>query len=389
MSLIKLYAMIMPGKKQKERDIRKIIVIDQTIREGMQYRGMMFSEKERLKLIEYQEALGVDISQSAYPSAHDSEKEILKSLNREAIEKEYGIRIAGLGRALIKDVGLIMETGVNDIQLHLAMNQENADTGYRRLKEVISFIRERLQQAVIEINILDLGKIDPDFLIKSTEIIINELQIDILTLPDTSGMLSPNLLSHRIGLVAGVAEGSSTLLGVHCHNDMGMATANTITGVEAGASVVEVSALGIGERNGIGDLFIVGKNLKEQGYSLNLKTENIDMFRGYYEYVDDLCFQKTGIHLLNYNTPFFGDSVHTHVAGTHGQTPFGNKDKEDFYLNVLCGKHLVRKFMKQNSIDFDENELTEIVSKIKKLSVEKERSVTNEEAKELVIGRTE
>lgn len=351
----------------------------------MQYRGMMFSEKERLKLIEYQEALGVDISQSAYPSAHDSEKEILKVLHREAVEKEYGIRIAGLGRALIKDADLIMESGVNDIQLHLVMDQGNADAGYRRLKEVVSFIRERLQQAVIEISILDLGKIDPDFLKKSTEIIINEMHIDILTLPDTSGMLSPNLLSHRVGLVAGIAEESSTLLGVHCHNDMGMATANTITGVEAGASVVEVSALGIGERNGIGDLFIVGKHLKEQGYNLNLKTKNIDMFRNYYEYVDDLCFQKTGIHLLNYNTPFFGDSVHTHVAGTHGLTPFGNRDKEDFFLNVLCGKHLVRKFMKQNSIDFDENELPEIVSKIKKYSVEKERCLSVKEVKGLAV----
>jgi isopropylmalate/homocitrate/citramalate synthase len=373
---------------QKERTIRQIVVIDQTIREGMQYRGMMFSEEERLKLLEYQEALGVDISQSAYPSAHDSEKEMLKSLHEEAVERGYGIRVAGLGRALIKDADLIMESGVKDIQLHLAMNKENSDSGYRRLKEVVSFIRGRLQQAVIEINILDLGKIDPDFLIRSAKIIINELRIDILTLPDTSGILSPNFLSHRISLVAGLAEGSSTLLGVHCHNDMGMATANTITGVEAGASVVEVSALGIGERNGIGDLFIVGKLLKEQGYSLNLKTENIEMFRNYYEYIDDLCFKKTGIHLLNYNTPFFGDSVHTHVAGTHGMTPFGNKDKEDFFLNVLCGKHLVKKYLEKNDIAFDENRLPEIVSKIKNFSVKKKRCITRAEVGDLLSGRT-
>jgi len=148
---------------------------------------------------------------------------------------------------------------------------------------------------------------------------------------------------------------------------------------------VEVSALGIGERNGIGDLFIVGNHLKKQGYSLNLKTENIEMFRSYYEYVDDLCFQKTGIHLLHYNTPFFGDSVHTHVAGTHGLTPFGKRGKEDFFLNVLCGKHLVKKFMKKNGIDFHENDLPEIVSKIKKYSVKKGRCLSVKEIKRLAV----
>ncbi|MBW1895074.1 MAG: hypothetical protein JRI91_15490 [Deltaproteobacteria bacterium] len=364
-------------------------MIDQTIREGMQYRGMMLSEKERLKLIGFQEALGVDISQAAYPPAHDSEKEILNCLHEKTVKKGYRMRIAGLGRALKKDADLIMDTGVNDIHLHIAINRENVDSGFDLLRQTVHHIRARSEEACIEVNILDLGNIDSGFLRESAQIIINELEIDILTLPDTSGILPPNLLFDKIRMVTELVKDKSTLTGAHCHNDMGMATANTVAGVAAGASVIEVSALGIGERNGIGDLFIVGKNLKEQGYRLNLKTENIETFRNYYEYVDGLCFQKTGIHLLNYNTPFFGNAVNTHVAGTHGMTPFGTGNGEDFFLNVLCGKHLVKKFLEKNSIDFDENRLSEIVSKIKKLSVEKGRSLTRKEVKGLIVGKTE
>ena len=371
--------------RPKEKDIRQIVVIDQTIREGMQYRGMMFSETERLKLIEYQEALGVDISQSAYPSAHASEQDILRALYKEAVRRKYRLRMAGLGRTLVKDARLILDAGVNDIQLHLALDRERPGAGYKRLNEVISFIRDRLQDAVIEVNILDLGRIDEEFLKQSTDVILAENRIDILTLPDTSGILAPKLLSDRIGLLQRLVDDSSCLLGVHCHNDLGMATANTITGVESGASVVEVSALGIGERNGIGDLFIVGSYLKRQGYRLNLKTEDVEMFRRYYEYVDELCFLQTGHRLLTYNTPFFGDAVHTHVAGTHGIASFGSQDNEDFFLNVLCGKHLVKKYLDKNNIEFDKNELPAIVSRIKEYSARKGRRVGLEEVKELLV----
>jgi len=377
--------MMSRNNQPQEKDIRRIVVIDQTIREGMQYRGMMFSERERLKLIEYQEALGVDISQSAYPSAHASEQGMLGTLYREAVQKGYRLRMAGLGRALVKDARLIMDAGVNDIQLHLALDRERPGAGYSRLNEVISFVRDRLQNAIIEVNILDLGRIDEEFLKKSTDVILTENRIDILTLPDTSGILSPKRLSDRIGLLKRLVNDSSCLLGVHCHNDLGMATANTITGVESGASVVEVSALGIGERNGIGDLFIVGSYLKKHGYRLNLKTENVEMFRRYYEYVDELCYQQTGHRLLTYNTPFFGDAVHTHVAGTHGVAPFGSKDNEDFFLNVLCGKHLVKKYLDKNNIDFDEKKLPAIVSRIKEYSARKGRRVDLEEVKDLLV----
>jgi isopropylmalate/homocitrate/citramalate synthase len=214
--------------------------------------------------------------------------------------------------------------------------------------------------------------------------LIEDICIDTLTLPDTSGIMSPNLFYKSIHAIADLAKGSGTRIGVHCHNDMGMASANTVMGAVAGATVIEASALGVGERNGLGDIFLVGRLLKSQGYNLKLKVEDTDGFRQYYEFVDRLFFEKTGRPLLNYRTPFFGESIKTHVAGTHGKTAYGAGVEEKFYLNVLCGKHLVRKYLAVNQIPYREDRLAPIVKGIKTKSVQAGRSVTRYEVMETI-----
>ncbi|MBF0302279.1 MAG: hypothetical protein HQK73_04510, partial [Desulfamplus sp.] len=198
---------------------------------------------------------------------------------------------------------------------------------------------------------------------------------------------------------------------VHCHNDLGMASANTVMGVKAGASAVEVSALGIGERNGIGDMFTVLKILKKQGYNFRLNIEDIEAFKEYYYYVSDICKNQTGESLLNYNTPFFGNGVKTHVAGTHAGSEFGlfpqkdnisynecirkkdsrnsndcinKKDikkidackKEEYLLNVLCGKQLVKKYLDSIDIEYLPEQLHNITEQIKSKSAELGSSLT-------------
>lgn len=222
------------------------------------------------------------------------------------------------------------------------------------------------------------------FLTACAELLIHDLRIDMLTLPDTSGILSPGQLDTKVRKIVAMAEESGTRIGVHCHNDMGMATANTVTGVSAGAGVIEVTALGIGERNGIGDLFLVGKCLADQGYALNLRTDDADLFRRYYEYVDGRCYEKTGVRLMEDRTPFFGRSVRTHVAGTHGRKDYGIATEAEYCLNVLCGKSLVEKFLASRHIPYDPGALSEIVAKIKTLSAESGRSVSAEQVAGIV-----
>lgn len=364
-----------------------IIVVDQTIREGMQYRGVMFSLNERQKILEFQEALGVDVSQVAYPSAHDSERDILQRLNADAAGKGYGICVTGLGRALPGDVELMMDTGIAEVHLHMDLSDRSGpETAIGSLNELVQHARARSKKVRIGISLLDIGKSDPHLLHEVAEKLITPVRVDTLTLPDTSGIMSPNLFYNKVRSIADLAQESGTRIGVHCHNDMGMASANTVMGAVAGATVIEATALGIGERNGLGDIFLVGKLLKDQGYDLKLRVEDIEGFRRYYEFVDKLCLEKTGSCLLRYQTPFFGESIKTHVAGTHGRTAYGAEIEETFYLNVLCGKHLVRKYLAANQIPYAEERLAAIVNGIKTKSVETGRSITRDEVTGIVAA---
>ena len=370
--------------------MRKIIVFDQTIREGMQYRGLMFSHAERLKIMEFQQALGVDISQAGYPPAHESEIRHIKKICREAVIRNYNIRISGLCRALVKDVSRMVATGLKEFNLHTSftdemLSRQSIESIFKSLKETVLFIRSEVEKPGIEVSLLDIGKTDIELLKKCADFLINNLKINILSLPDTSGLMAPNQIYKRVESISSLAKGKNTQIGIHCHNDLGMATANTIMGILAGASIIEVSALGIGERNGIGDIFITAMNLKNQGFDLNLKIEKEDIFREYYEFVDAVCYQKTGIKLLNNNTPFFGNSSMTHVAGTHGIGQFGLALDQKFYLNVLCGKHLVENYLKLHKIGYEKKYLQEIVAGIKDKSAEADRCVTQEEVKEIVV----
>ena len=369
----------------------RIYVNDQTIREGMQYRGLMFSYAERMKILEFQESLCVDISQVGYPPAHKSETTMINKISSELASRSYNIRIFGLCRAIVDDICRMIEAGLTEFHLHTTMTKEMLKTYdinfiFDSLKESVRYIRSRVKNSVIAVSILDIGKTDLTILKKCTDFLINKLEIDILSLPDTSGIIAPNIFFDRVKSIVQLAQGKSAMISIHCHNDMGMSSANTIMGAVAGASIIEVTALGIGERNGIGDIFLTGKLLKDQGYQLNLRTEEIEIFKAYYEYINDICIKKTGMNLINYNTPFFGDSMKIHVAGTHGIASYGLYPEKNYYLNVLCGKHLVTEYLKNNDINFRKEDVKKIVEKIKAKSVESNSYVTKQEVID-IVGR--
>jgi len=347
----------------------KLIIIDETIREGMQHRGIVFSGEQRKKMAAFQETLGVDICQAGYPPAHASEADNVKMVADLASQERFTLKTAGMGRAIKKDAALLASTGIKDFHLHAHLPLDSSDHDrcrfFSQLGQCIGEIRKTTPGAKISLAMLDIGKTSPDLLEKSADILINQLGVDILSLPDTSGMLAPNQIYDCISPAALLTRESATRISIHCHNDMGMAQANTILGVFAGATVVETSVLGIGERNGIADLFTTGKILKDQGFLINLDTDNSDTFQEYYAYVNQICRDQTGDPLLTYNTPFFGEAVNTHVAGTHGCTPFGLSEKESYFLTPLCGRHLVKKYLDKENISYPEDSLGPITEDIK------------------------
>jgi isopropylmalate/homocitrate/citramalate synthase len=377
---------IMPDKTIMDK---KILIIDETLREGMQYRGLMFSYEQRLKILNFQEKLGIDICQAGYPPAHGKEAAIIKRLCTHAEKQKYKIHIAAMGMANLHSADILLATGINDFHFHVyiknSVTKEKLDQIFQNLLKTIEYVKKQNSKAVISVAMLDIGKTD-DYILEKSILFLSQHNIEIISLPDTSGMMAPNQVFKKIDRFS--LKTGRTKISIHCHNDMGMASANSVMGIVAGGKILEASALGIGERNGIADLYTSAKTLQTQGFDINLKTDDIDTFKAYYQYVDSIIFEQKEENLLNTNTPIFGDAVKTHVAGTHADGQFGIASEEEFFLNVLCGRQLVKKYLNAHKIHYVEDILDALTLNIKDQSLQLNRCLTDTEIQLLISSLT-
>ncbi|MFH2091895.1 MAG: hypothetical protein ABIJ31_05995 [Pseudomonadota bacterium] len=365
---------------------RPVIIIDETLREGMQYRGLMFSKKQRLAILDFQEQIRVDICQAGYPPAHEQEADMVKALVEHAKKNKYNIRMAAMGRAGLHDAVILLDTGVNDFHLHLQiapdLPEDELNRTLNNLLTVHQFIQDKAPHAKLCLIMLDMGRSDEKTL-KHCDRFCSHHKIDMLSLPDTSGIMAPNQVFDTITRL--FLNPGNSKISIHCHNDMGMATANSIMGIIAGGNVLEASVLGIGERNGIADLYTAARVLKDQGFLINLNTRDEATFKAYYQYIDSIVYEQLGDHLLNVNTPFFGDAVKTHVAGTHATGEYGMATEERYYLNSLCGRNMVIKFLNLHQIHCPENQLGRLTREIKTQSIELNRSLMPDDIKKIIV----
>ncbi len=364
----------------------RVSLIDQTLREGMQYQGVMFSYDQRLKILEFQEALGVDVCQAGYPSAHPEEAAMVKALAGHAGRNRFRIRVAALGRAFPPDAKILVDTGIRDVHFHLHLppdaSPHESERLFSQLVPVVDFVRTARPDAVVSLAMLDMGKTPLTRLEEAVRFLNRHRLADILSLPDTSGIMAPNQVTERIRHAAALA--GDMAVSIHCHNDLGMATANSVMGVLAGARVLEVSAAGIGERNGIGDLYLTARILADQHVPTGFALDRIDLVRDYYRYVDTIVRDQTGHGLIHPATPVFGQAAGTHVAGTHARHLYSAGAAPEFYLNVLCGNHLVKSYLTRHRIGFDPARVPAVTAAVKAMSIRKNRRLTPAEVREIV-----
>ena len=362
-------------------------IVDQTMREGMQYRGIMLDLDQRRRILDFQNALGVDASEVGYPPAHKWERDIVEALTVHADAFGYQTAITALCRAIKSDVLLTLECGAKHVSMHSLPPSHG-----RYSESTIEAIGESVHTATratsnlgsVAVTLTDVAKLPPESLATSVYRLCVAFGLKTIGLADSSGLLSPSEFSAVVSAAIAAWPSGDGQVAVHCHNDFGLASANTIAGVEAGARTARVSALGIGERNGIGDLFVVSKTLARLGYHISVDTTNEDLFKQYYEYVDGLCYKQTGTHLLHENTPYFGSNTKTYVAGTHGVTTYGPHADGEIFLNILCGKHLVRRFLECHDIPFTEGSLGKVVERIKDCSARRKRRLDAQEVRSMV-----
>jgi len=363
----------------------KLKIVDETLREGMQTPGLVFSFDEKVQISKLLDAVGVNGIMVGYPPAHKSEIEAVKAVAQLKKQGVLKASILGHGRTMKEDADLIAQTG-SEIVLHFPFgfkpsNLELLDA----IKRTISYTKDRYK-GQLKIDLVDVASLELSDLAE-TAIAIGSAGADVISLPDTTGTLTPKDYYKIIKHVKDALrkEKLSCELAVHCHNDLGAALANTIVGVYAGANVVEVTVGGLGERNGIADLATTCAVLERGDFKTGIDPTGSDMV-SLYTYVSSIVREKLQFDLLNPMFPVFGEFVSVHTAGTHAMSvPSSLLSRQwGFSLTVYTGRHALKKVTSKMGYELTEDHLGKLVNQVKDLSAEKCREVTLEELKQLI-----
>jgi 2-isopropylmalate synthase len=256
----------------------KIHIFDTTLRDGEQVPGCQLNTIEKIEVAKALELLGVDIIEAGFPVSSpgdfDSVVEITKVITQPVI--------CGLTRAVKKDIEVAAEalkyakrarihTGIGTSYYHINYKlNSNRDEIIERAADVVKYAKRFVEE--VEFYAEDAGRTENEYLAKVIEAVV-KVGATVLNIPDTTGYCLPEEYGEKIRFLKENVKGiHKAIISTHCHNDLGMATANTISGILNGARQVEVTINGIGERAGNTSLEEVAMALKSHYKELNLIT---------------------------------------------------------------------------------------------------------------------
>ncbi|MDE0886184.1 MAG: 2-isopropylmalate synthase [Myxococcota bacterium] len=297
-----------------------IRVFDTTLRDGEQSPGCSMNLKEKLTLARQLERLGVDVIEAGFPIASQGDFEAVRQVSREI----RGPIICGLARTPALDIERAAEAiepaAQGRIHTFIATSDIHLEHKLRMTREqVIDEIGRAVSQARgftedVEFSAEDATRSDPEFLVQAFSVAL-EAGATTLNVPDTVGYTTPGEYAELIRYLIGEIPGSDkAIFSVHCHNDLGLAVANSLAAVGAGARQVECTVNGIGERAGNASLEEVVMAVKTRpdvygGMDLGIRAEEIYSS-------SRLLSSVTGVQVQP-NKAIVGDNAFAHEAGIH------------------------------------------------------------------------
>ena len=255
-----------------------VVVFDTTLRDGEQSPGAALGVNEKVEVARALERMGVDIIEAGFPISSPGDLRAVQRISEEI----RGCTICGLTRANREDIDAAAEAlekaarprihtglGVSDVHIRhkLRTDREQAlQWGVDAVKYAKRFVED------VQYYAEDAGRADPSYLYQVLEAVINA-GATVVNIPDTTGYTTPEEFGSLIrGIMENVVNIDRAVVSVHCHNDLGMATANTLAGVVNGARQVEVTVNGIGERAGNSSLEEVVMALRTRRDVFNFDT---------------------------------------------------------------------------------------------------------------------
>ncbi|HYT13249.1 MAG TPA: 2-isopropylmalate synthase [Candidatus Nitrosopolaris sp.] len=237
-------------------DVDRVYIFDTTLRDGEQSPGFHLDATSKLKIARQLEKLGVDVIEAGFPISSPGDFEACRQIAREI----RGTTVTALARAVREDIdavwGAIKDAETPQIHIVLSVSDVHIDRklGMNRAQvlqrgaDMVAYARSLCDR--VQYSPEDAGRADVDYLIETVETMI-AAGANVINIPDTTGYCLPGEFGDLVRRVITEARGSeNALFSVHCHNDLGLATANALSAVTAGARRVECTINGIGERAG-------------------------------------------------------------------------------------------------------------------------------------------
>lgn len=379
----------------------KIFLFDTTLRDGEQTPGVSLTPENKLQIAKQIDRLGVDIIEAGFPITSKGEIEAVKLITQEKLNAE----ICALARTSIKDIDVALGCGVDSIHTFIATSDIHLEYKLKMSREevlekaikAVEYCKSK--NVIVEFSAEDATRSDLTYL-KEVFKAVCIAGADRIDIPDTVGVMTPEKMAI---LVSDIKKVVSVPISIHCHNDYGLAVANTIAGLNAGATTAHVSVNGLGERAGnasLEELVMSLNNLYQR--KTNIQTKLI------YE-TSKLVSRITGIS-ISPTKAIVGENAFGHESGihTHGvltmpltyepMAPELVGRKRWIQAGKHAGAHGISSQLEELGIEVSRDQLSEIVLRVKDLGDKGKRlsesdlsalarSVANQTSKEMKIVR--
>ncbi|NLU47332.1 MAG: homocitrate synthase [Syntrophomonadaceae bacterium] len=361
----------------------KVRVVDTTLRDGEQTAGVVFSNEEKIKIASYLDQIGVDQIEAGIPVMGGFEKDCIKQI----VSMGLKASIMAWNRAVIADIKESIECGVDAVAISISTSdihiqhklQTTREDVLQRMTDAVKFAKDH--DLYVSVNAEDASRTDIGFLTEFA-LAAKRAGADRLRFCDTVGTLNP-ITTYRY--IRTLVDAVGLDVEMHTHNDFGMATANALSGIYAGASYVGVTVNGLGERAGNACLQEVIMGMK---YIMKLDCNyNTTLFREVAEYVA----QASG-RPLPISKPIVGSNIFAHESGIHGDGVLKNPltyevfspEEVGLERQIVIGKHsgsaaIRSKFLNEYGLELPDPIVQEVLKRAREMSIQLKRSLFDKE----------
>lgn len=380
-------------------DITNIKIFDTTLRDGEQSPGVNLNKKEKLEIAKQLERLGVDVIEAGFPASSEGDFQAVKliadtikdsTVTALARTKKHDIDRAyeALRNTPNPRIHIFLATSPIHREFKLKMDKEEViDTSVEMVKYSKNLFNE------VEWSAEDASRTELAFLAEIIEAVI-DAGATIINLPDTVGYTTPKEYGEMFKYVSeNVPNISKAILSTHCHNDLGMAVANSVAGIENGATQIECSINGIGERAGNAALEEIAVALHIRGdfypYTTTLNLQEIKRS-------SDIVAKLTGM-AVQPNKAIIGRNAYAHEAGIHQDGMLKNTETyeiispalvgvsaDPLFLGKHSGRHAFKDKVKSFNVELTEEELSLAFKNFKELTDHK-KEVTDDDLYSIIM----